>query len=147
MIFHPCRDVHQAAWNPCSYHHLAEVKDNVVFHQHSNDMRNHVPLWWSQCCSVYGEEEGSKNRSLRNTSDQLMYFGYLPSPGHPERPTCEIGFIPAKWNTLWCPVMRHYLSTRSYPHSPPSSHFFLSHTCAYSHYQHLTSHWYISHSI
>ncbi len=41
----------------------------------------------------------------------------------------------------------HYLSTRSYPHSPPSSHFFFSHTCTYSHYQHLASHWYISHSI
>ncbi len=35
----------------------------------------------------------------------------------------------------------HYMSTRSYPHSPPSSHFFFSHTCAYSHYQHLASHW------
>ncbi len=41
----------------------------------------------------------------------------------------------------------HYLSARSYPHSPPSSHFFFGHTCAYSHYQHLASHWYISHSI
>ncbi len=27
-----------------------------------------------------------------------MCFGYLPSPGHPERPTAEIGFKPAKWN-------------------------------------------------
>ncbi len=52
----------------------------------------------SQWCSVCGEEEGSKNRSLRNPSDQLMCFGYLPSPGHPERPTGEIG--------LWCPAMR-----------------------------------------
>ncbi len=46
----------------------------------------------SQRCSVCGEEEGSKNRSLRNPSDQLMCFGYLPSPGHPEGPTGEIGF-------------------------------------------------------
>ncbi len=52
----------------------------------------------SQWCSVCGEEEGSKNRSLGNPSDQLMCFGYLPSPGHPERPTSEIGFKPAKWN-------------------------------------------------
>ncbi len=52
----------------------------------------------SQWCSVCGEEEGSKNRSLRNPSDQLMCFGYLPSPGHPEGPTGEIGFKPAKWN-------------------------------------------------
>ncbi len=35
------------------------------------------------------------------------------------------------------------MSVRSYPHSPPSSHFFFGHTCAYSHYQHLASH--ISH--
>ncbi len=59
----------------------------------------------SQWCSVCGEEEGSKNRSLGNPSDQLMCFGYLPSPGHPERPTSEIGFKPAKWNpsdVQWC---------------------------------------------
>ncbi len=52
----------------------------------------------TQWCSVFGEEEGSKNRSLRNPSDQLMCFGYLPSPGHPERPTSEIGIKQAKWN-------------------------------------------------
>ncbi len=52
----------------------------------------------TQWCSVCGEEEGSKNWSLRNPSDQLMCFGYLPSPGHPERPTSTIGFKPAKWS-------------------------------------------------
>ncbi len=52
----------------------------------------------TQWCSVCGEEEGSKNRSLGNPSGQLICFGYLPSPGHPERPTSEIGFKPAKWN-------------------------------------------------
>ncbi len=52
----------------------------------------------TQLCSVCGEEEGSKNRSLRNSTNQLMCFGYLPSPGHPERLTSEIGFKPAKWN-------------------------------------------------
>ncbi len=52
----------------------------------------------TQWCSVCGEEEGSKNRALGNPSDQLMCFGYLPSPGHNERPTSEIGFKPAKWN-------------------------------------------------
>ncbi len=36
----------------------------------------------SQWCSVYREDDGSKNWSLRNISDQLMCFGYLPSPGH-----------------------------------------------------------------
>ncbi len=50
----------------------------------------------SQWCSVCGEEEWSKNRSLGNPSEQLMFCGYLPSPGHPERPTSEIGSKPAK---------------------------------------------------
>ncbi len=52
----------------------------------------------TQWCSVCGEEEGSKNRFLRNPSDQLMFCGYLPSTGHLERLTSEIGFKPAKWN-------------------------------------------------
>ncbi len=51
-------------------------------------------LW----CSVYGVEEGSKNRYLGYPSDQLMCFGCLPSPGHPERSTSEIKLKPAKWN-------------------------------------------------
>ncbi len=54
----------------------------------------------TQWCSVYGEEEGSKNRSLRNPSDQLMCSGFLPSPGHLEGPAGEIGFKPAKWNPV-----------------------------------------------
>ncbi len=33
------------------------------------------------------------------TGSQLMCFGYIPSPGHLERPTSEIGFKPEKWNT------------------------------------------------
>ncbi len=60
------------------------------------------PSW----CSVCGEEEGSKNRSLRNPSGQLMCFGYLPTPGHLEGPTGEIGFKPAKWNPSDTPAMR-----------------------------------------
>ncbi len=53
----------------------------------------------SHWCSVCGEKEGSKNRSLGNPSDQFMCFGHLPSPAHPERPTSEIWFKPAKWNS------------------------------------------------
>ncbi len=52
----------------------------------------------TQWCSVCGEEEGSKNWSLRNPSEQLMCSGFLPSPGHLERLTSEIGSKPAKWN-------------------------------------------------
>ncbi len=41
----------------------------------------------SQWCSVYGEEEGSKNWSLRNPGDQLM---------------CEV-------ESLWCPAMKGWI--------------------------------------
>ncbi len=78
--------------------HLVEKRDRAVCHRRSNGRRSHVPAWWVPWCSVCGEEEGSKNRSLRNPSDQLMCFGYLPTPGHPEGPTGEIGFKPAKRN-------------------------------------------------
>ncbi len=64
----------------------------------SLDRSSRVLSYRTQWCCVCGEEEGCKNRSLGNPSDQLMSFGYLPSPGHPERPTSEIGFKPAKWN-------------------------------------------------
>ncbi len=77
--------------------HLVEMRDRAVCHQRRNGRRSHVPVWWSQWCSVCGEEEGSKYRSLGNLSDQLMFCGYLLSPNHPERPTSEIGFKPAKW--------------------------------------------------
>ncbi len=43
---------------------------------------------------------GSKNRALGNPSDQFMFCGYLPSPGHLERPAIKIGFKPAKWNPV-----------------------------------------------
>ncbi len=76
--------------------HLVEMSDPTVCHRHRNGRRSHAPVWWDPVC---GEKEGSKNRSLGNPSDQLMCFGYLPSPGHPERPTSEIGFKPASFKT------------------------------------------------
>ncbi len=100
MLFHPCRVVCQAAWDPCSHLWIiwSKMRDRAVCHQPRNGRRSHVPVWWTQWCSVSREEEGSKNRSLGNPSDQLMCFGYLPSPGHLERPTSERGFKPVKWN-------------------------------------------------
>ncbi len=50
----------------------------------------------SQWCSVYGEEEGSNNWSLRKPCDQLMFFGYLYSPENSERPTCDLRFKPVE---------------------------------------------------
>ncbi len=100
IFFHPCRDVFQAAWDPCSYRWIIWLKREIELCVISVAM-----VWEAMClydgsqwCSVCGEEEGSKNRSMGNPSDQLMCFGYLPSPGHLERPTSEIGFKPAKWN-------------------------------------------------
>ncbi len=52
----------------------------------------------SQRCSVCGEKEGVHEPIPGDPSDQFMCFGYLPSPGHPERPTSEIRFKPTKWN-------------------------------------------------
>ncbi len=107
MFFHPCRDICQAAKDACSYRFIIWSKWEIELYVISIAMVGDTMCLYdgTQWCSVCGEEEeGSKNRSLRNPSDQLMCFGYLPAPGHPERPTSEIGFKPAK--SLWCPVMR-----------------------------------------
>ncbi len=69
--------------------HLVEMRDRAVCHQRSNGRRSHAPVWWDPVMGPSGEEEGSKNRSLGNPSDQFMCFGYLLSPGHLERPTSE----------------------------------------------------------
>ncbi len=93
MFFHPCRDVCQAAWEPCSYRWIIWLEREIELCVISIAMVGEAMCLYdgTQWCSVCGEEEGSKNRSLGNPSDQLMCFGYLPSPGHPERPTSEIG--------------------------------------------------------
>ncbi len=100
VFFHPCWDVRQAAWDPCSYRWIIWSKWEIELCVISIEVVGEAMCLYdgSQWCSVCGEEEGSKNRSLGNPSDQFMCFGYLPSPGHPERPTSEIGFKPAKWN-------------------------------------------------
>ncbi len=100
VFFHPSRDVHQAAWDPCSYRWIIWSKWEIELCVISIEVVGEAMCLYdgSQWCSVCGEEEGSKNRSLGNSSDQFMCFGYLPAPGHPERPTSEIGFKPAKWN-------------------------------------------------
>ncbi len=102
MFFHPCRDVRQAAWDPCSYRWIIWSKWEIELCVISVEMVGEAMCLYNgtQWCSVCGEEEGSKNRALGNPSDQFMCFGYLPSPGHPERPTSEIGFKPAKWNPV-----------------------------------------------
>ncbi len=91
MFFHPCRDVFQAAWDTCSYRWIIWSKWEIELCVISVEMVGEAMCLYdgTQWCSVCGEEEGSKNRALGNPSDQLMCFGYLPSPGHPERLTSE----------------------------------------------------------
>ncbi len=91
MFFHPCRDVCQAAWDPCSYRWIIWSKWEIELCVISVEMVGETMCLYdgTQWCSVCGEDEGSKNWPLRNPSDQLMFCGYLPSPGHLERPTIE----------------------------------------------------------
>ncbi len=91
MLFNPIWDVRQSTLD-----HLVETRDRAVCHQHNNGRKNHVLVWWTQWCCVYGEEERSKNRSLGNPMDQLMWFGYLSSLRHPEGPTCEVRLKPVE---------------------------------------------------
>ncbi len=97
---YPCWDVCQAAWDLCSYRWIIWFKREIELCVMSIAMVGEAMCLYegNRWCSVCEEEEGSKIRSLGNPSDQLMCFGYLPSPGHPERLTSEIGFKPAKWN-------------------------------------------------
>ncbi len=74
------RDVHQAAWDLCSYRWIIWSKWEIELCVISIEMVGEAMCLYdgSQWCSVCGEEEGSKNRSLGNPSDQFMCFGYLP---------------------------------------------------------------------
>ncbi len=83
VFFHPCWDVRQAAWDPCSYRWIIWSKWEIELCVISIEVVGEAMCLYdgSQWCSVCGEEEGSKNRSLGNPSDQFMCFGYLPSPG------------------------------------------------------------------
>ncbi len=78
-----CSFIH--AWDPCSYRRIIWLKREIELCVISVSMVGEAMCLYdgTQWCSVFGEEEGSKN--------QLMCFGYLPSPGHPERPVSEVG--------------------------------------------------------
>ncbi len=107
MFFHPCRDVRQATWDPCSYRWIIRLKREIELRVIGVARIGEVMCLYdgTQWCSVCGEEEGSKNRTLRNSSDQLTSCVLDTSPGHPERPAGEIRFKPAKWNpsdAQWC---------------------------------------------
>ncbi len=78
--------------------HLIEKRDRAVCHQCNNGRKSHVPVWWDPVDVVYVEKRrGTRTDPWGNPSDQLMCFGYLPSPGHSEIPTSEY-LKPAYWN-------------------------------------------------
>ncbi len=112
VFFHPCRDVRQAAWDPCSYRWIIWSKWEIELCVISAEMVGEAMCLYdgTQWCSACGEEEGSKNRSLGNPSDQFMCFGYLPSPGHLERPTSStLLFFTARWSFCWTLGLSHLL--------------------------------------
>ncbi len=78
VFFHPCRDVRQAAWDPCSYRWIIWSKWEIELCVISIEMVGEAMCLYdgSQWCSVCGEEEESKNRSLGNPSDQFICFGW-----------------------------------------------------------------------
>ncbi len=91
MLFNPCRDVHQSGWDPCRCHWIIWLKWAVELSFISIAMVGKTTVCANMMGpSVYREEEGSKNWSMRNTNDQLMWFGYLSSQSNPEGPTCEV---------------------------------------------------------
>ncbi len=100
MFFHPCRDVRQAAWDPCSYRWIIWLKREIELCVIGVAMVGEAMCLYdgSQWCSVWWRRGGVQETDPEEPSDQLMCFGYLPTPGHPEGPTGEIGFKPAKWN-------------------------------------------------
>ncbi len=69
LISDPCRDVRQAAWDPCSYRWIIWSKWEIELCVISIEMVGEAMCLYdgSQWCSVCGEEQGSTNRSLRNS--------------------------------------------------------------------------------
>ncbi len=76
MFFHPCRDVRQAAWDPCSYHRIIRLKREIELCVIGVAMIGEAMcLYDGPSDVVYVEKRrGSKNRTLWNSSDQLMWY-------------------------------------------------------------------------
>ncbi len=81
--FHPCRDVCQAAWDPCSYRWIIWSKWEIELCVISVEMVGETMCLYdgTQWCSVCGEEEGSKK----------------PSPGEPQWPIDVLWIPPLPW--------------------------------------------------
>ncbi len=94
LFLRPCWDVCQAAWDASSYYWIVWLKwmpELCVINSR---------IWLENpCACIIGPSDVVymvKNWYLRKPCVQLIFFGYLSSPGNHERSTCEIGFKPVE---------------------------------------------------
>ncbi len=94
------------AWDVCNYRWIIWSKWEIELCVISVEMVGEAMCLYdgTQWCSVCGEEEGSKNRSLGNPSDQLMRFGY-PPPRPPWKTDQWERIQTSEVESQWCPVM------------------------------------------
>ncbi len=107
VFFHPCRDVCQAAWDPWSYRWIIWLEREIELCIISIEMVGEAMRLYdgTQWCSLCGEEEGSKNWSLGNPSNQLMCLDTFP-PQAPWKTDQWDRIQTSEVESQWCPVMR-----------------------------------------
>ncbi len=108
MFFHPCRDVCQAAWDPCSYRWIIWSKWEIELCVISVEMVGEAMCLYdgTQWCSVCGEKEGSKNRSLGNPLWPIDVLWIPPLPRPPWKTDQWDRIQTSEVESQWCPVMR-----------------------------------------
>ncbi len=96
------------AWDGCNYRWIIRLKREIELCVISVEMVGEDMCLYdgTQWCSVCGEEDGSKNWPLRNPSDQLMCFGYLPRPRPPWKTYQWDRIQASEVESQWSPVMR-----------------------------------------
>ncbi len=96
MFFHPCRDVRQAAWDPCSYRWIIRSKWEIQLCVICIAMVGETMCFCMMGPSdvLYVEKRrGPRTDPWGTPVTSWLCFGYLPSPGHLKRPTSEIGLL------------------------------------------------------
>ncbi len=108
VFFHPCRDVRQAAWDPCSYRWIIWSKWEIELCVISIEMVGEAMCLYdgSQWCSVCGEEEGSKNRSLGKPQWPIDVLWIPPLPRPPWKTDQWDRIQTSEVESQWYPVMR-----------------------------------------
>ncbi len=108
VFFHPSRDVHQAAWDPCSYLWIIWSKWEIELCVISIEMVGEAMCLYdgSQWCSVCGEEEGSKNRSPGEPQWPIYVLWIPPLPRPPWKTDQWDRIQTSEVESQWYPVMR-----------------------------------------